>query len=242
MSSKFVVYYRKKKTRDVEDQRKLVEPIVEHNHATVLAEYIEAEPKTNTSKRRIERPQLREAISHAKREGATLVVAKIGRLVRNAGFTAALMESQLPLICCDNQNANELTIHILAAAAQDEAVERATRTKDAIMAAKAKGVKFGSARPEHWKGREHLRGWKEAVKAASEQRSKDAKEHYATVIPEIKRRREEGEPLDVIMKWLNDSGHVTRAGKPYTITAVWRLIQRYLGEEYLGKAKPHPKQ
>ena len=39
------------------------------------------------------------------------------------------------------------------------------------------------------------------------------------------------------MEWLNQQGQTTTAGKPFTQTAVWRLIDRYLGKEWLGNIK-----
>ena len=56
-------------------------------------------------------------------------------------------------------------------------------------------------------------------------------------MPEIKARRERGETLPEIVEWLNQQGHTTTAGKPFTQTAVWRLIDRYLGKEWLGNIK-----
>ena len=56
-------------------------------------------------------------------------------------------------------------------------------------------------------------------------------------MPEIKDRRERGETLPEIVEWLNQQGHTTTAGKPFTQTAVWRLIDRYLGKEYLGSTR-----
>lgn len=108
--------------------------------------------------------------------------------------------------------------------------------------AAARGVKLGSSDPNHWKGREHKRGWKKAVPAASAARTKKANEHYQYILPEIKARRERGESLEEIITWLNDNGHTTTVGKPFTQTALWRLIKRTLGEEYLGKIKSpdHP--
>lgn len=89
--------------------------------------------------------------------GAKLVVAKLDRLARNVAFMSALMESGVDFVCCDNPYANRLTIHILAAVAEDEARRISERTKAALQAAKRHGVKLGSARPGHWSGREDRR-------------------------------------------------------------------------------------
>ena len=104
-----------------------------------------------TGKRK-DRPELAKALAHCRRAKATLVVAKLDRLARNVTFTSALMESGVDFVCCDNPSANRLTIH----------------TKAALSAAKARGVKLGSARPGHWDGREdrRLAGVKAAAIAA----------------------------------------------------------------------------
>lgn len=78
---------------------------------------------------------------------ATLVVAMLDRLARNVAFTSALMESGVDFVACDNPHANRLTIHILAAVAEDEARRISERTQAALEAAKRRGVTLGAARP-----------------------------------------------------------------------------------------------
>jgi DNA invertase Pin-like site-specific DNA recombinase len=68
---------------------------------------------------RSDRPELAKALAHTRRIGGTLVVAKLDRLSRNVAFLSALMESGAEFACCDNPNATRLTIHILAAVAED---------------------------------------------------------------------------------------------------------------------------
>lgn len=112
-------------------------------------------------------------------------MAKLDRFARNVAFTSALMESKVDFVCCDNPHADKLTIHILAAVAEREAEAISQRTKAALAAAKARGVKLGSARPGHWEGREGrpMTGAKAAGKAAGEAHARAADEAYADLFP-----------------------------------------------------------
>ncbi len=169
---KIISYFRvstKKQGRSglgLEAQKAAVVSFVRQHDATVLAEYKEIE-----SGKKAKRPKLTEAIGHAKLAKATVVVAKLDRLARNVAFTSALMESGVDFVACDNPHANRLTIHILAAVAEEEGMRISQRTKDALTSARRRGVKLGSARPGHWKGREHLRGWKRGAAVSGEARS-----------------------------------------------------------------------
>ena len=81
------------------------------------------------------------------------------------------MESGIDFACCDNQQVNRFTVPILVVTAEEESQKISERTKRTLAAAvKAKGIKLGSARPGHWKGREHLRGTKEAIARSAEMR------------------------------------------------------------------------
>ena len=79
-----------------------------------------------------------------------------------------------------------------------------------------------------------MRGTKKAIAAAARKKKERTRNNYAFLMPEIKARRERGDTLPEIVEWLNQQGHITTAGKPFTQTAVWRLIDRYLGKEWLG--------
>jgi DNA invertase Pin-like site-specific DNA recombinase len=87
--------------------------------------------------KRSDRPELAKALEAARKAKATLLIAKLDRLARNVAFIANLMDA------CDQPFASRLTLHILAAVAEDEARRISERTKAALQAAKARGRKLG---------------------------------------------------------------------------------------------------
>ncbi len=125
----------------LEGQQAAVADFIRQNKARPLAEYRETESGKSKS-----RPELLKAMAHARRSGATLVVAKLDRLARNVAFLSALMESGVPFVCCDYPSATPLTIHILAAVAEDEARRISERTKAALRAYKRRGGVLGTTR------------------------------------------------------------------------------------------------
>ncbi|WP_232823121.1 recombinase family protein [Oceanibium sediminis] len=88
------------------------------------------------------RPQLQGALTHARLTGATLVIAKLDRLSRNAAFLLTLRDSGVRYIACDMPEANDLTVGIMTMVAQQEREAISRRTKEALAAAKARGVNW----------------------------------------------------------------------------------------------------
>ena len=89
-------------------------------------------------------PRWRKRFEACRRHRAKLVIAKLDRLSRNLAFIATLMESGVEFVAVDNPHANKLTVHILAAVAQHEREMISQRTKDALAAAKRRGVCLGN--------------------------------------------------------------------------------------------------
>lgn len=120
-------------------QRFALEVYAQARHAKVIETFTEIESgKVNT------RPELAKALHLAKVTGATLVIAKLDRLSRNAAFLLTLRDSGVRFIAADMPDANDLTVGIMALVAQQEREAISKRTKDALVAAKARGVRLGN--------------------------------------------------------------------------------------------------
>ncbi|WP_380802249.1 recombinase family protein [Sphingobium tyrosinilyticum] len=144
---KFVSYLRVSSAKQgrsglgLEAQRKAVADYLNGGAWELSGEFVEVE-----SGKLDGRPQLEAALAMCELTGATLVVAKLDRLSRNVAFLAALQDSGARFVAADMPEANELTIHIMAAVAQAERKAISKRTKEALAAAKARGTKLGGNR------------------------------------------------------------------------------------------------
>jgi DNA invertase Pin-like site-specific DNA recombinase len=123
----------------LEAQRKVIEEFAASRGSEVLARFTEVE-----SGRKADRPELAKALHRAKVTGATLVIAKLDRLSRNAAFLLALRDSGVRFVAVDMPEANDLTVGIMALVAQAEREAVSRRTKEALAVAKARGVKLGN--------------------------------------------------------------------------------------------------
>lgn len=146
-AGRHVAYYRCSTAKQgrsglgLDAQRKAVMDYLNGGAWELAAEFIEIESGKVDS-----RPKLQEALSMCELTGATLVVAKLDRLSRNVAFLATLQDSGARFVAADMPEANELTIHIMAAVAQAERKAISRRTKEALAAAKARGVTLGGDR------------------------------------------------------------------------------------------------
>ena len=120
-------------------QHDAVMEFLRQHGGTIVAQYVEVE-----SGNRSTRPELAKALEAARKGKATLLIAKLDRLARNQVFIANLKDAGVDFVACDQPFASRLTLHILAAEAEDEARRISERTKAALQAAKARGVKLGS--------------------------------------------------------------------------------------------------
>ena len=144
--SSFVAYYRVSTQKQgmsglgLEAQQSTVKEYV-CGQGDIIAEFIEIE-----SGKKADRPELMKAMSLDRRKKAILIIAKLDRLSRNVAFISSLMESKIKFVACDLPEANEFMIHIMSAMAEHERKMISQRTKDALKAAKARGVQLGGLR------------------------------------------------------------------------------------------------
>jgi len=230
----FVAYIRVSTTKQgssglgLAAQRETVERHAQQQGGRIIALFVETDSGRND-----DRPELAKAIAHAKRSRVGLLVAKLDRLSRRAVFIGTLLESGLDVTFCDLPSVppgatGRFLLQQMASVAQLEAGLISERTKAALAAAKARGTKLGSARPDHWKGREaaRLNGARNGAAAAATTRSKAAREAYADLVPAMRELRDAGRSLAAIADRLNADGHTTRRGRPWNPVQVLRVLNR----------------
>src|SRR6185369_5936638 len=125
-----------------EAQQQTVKAYAAVNGCTIVAEFTEVE-----SGKMRQRPQLERALDAARSQGATLVVAKLDRLARDAAFVLGLKSAGVEFVAVDMPHANRFLIGIMALVAEYEGEQISARTKAALAAAKARGVQLGG-----WRG------------------------------------------------------------------------------------------
>jgi DNA invertase Pin-like site-specific DNA recombinase len=221
---KFVAYLRVSTDRQgrsglgLEAQRTAVHQFVAQRGGEIIApEYREIESgKVNN------RPQLEKAVKRCRLSGATLLVAKLDRLSRNAAFLMTLKDSGIPFVAADMPDANTLTIGVMASLAQHEREMISKRTKAALEAAKARGTKLGGIRL----GAPDISLHHASGNAA---RSAKARARAELLRDEIEPLRRAGLSLNAIATKLNADGSLTPSGKAgsWTPTAVSRIIARF---------------
>lgn len=194
----------------LEAQRAAVQAFVADS-ARLLTEYVEIE-----SGKKNQRPQLLAAIAEARQVGATLLIAKLDRLSRNAGFIFALRDSGVDFVCCDMPDANTLTVGLFAVIAQHEHETISKRTKDALAAKKARGAQLGS--PQNFTTVVIAQGQAAMQRNAREHQANRQAAQLAELL------RAKGQTLWQIAAKLNEAGYRTRRGKEFQATTVQRLL------------------
>lgn len=175
----------------------------------VVATFTEKESGANNN-----RPQLKAALELSQRQGLTLIISKLDRLSRDAGFLITLQSSGVDFICCDLPHADKFTIGILALVAQKEREAISERTKAGLAIAKARGVKLGNPNAPM--------AWQSALKSIS-----DRKQAFtADALKSIREVQSTGiSSLNRIADCLNKRGERSPMGKRWTHKTVARVLE-----------------
>lgn len=217
----FVAYYRVSTARQgksglgLEAQKASVAAYVLSKGGEVASEFVETESGKNN-----ERPELQRALAEAKRRGAVLLIAKLDRLARNVAFIATLLESGVEVTAADMPEANRFMLHVMAAVAEHEGQAISERTKAALQAAKARGIKLGWAMPK--RRQEHQQASANSVAA----RIAKADAFAANTLPVISGLQGQGLSLRGVAKALNERGVQTANGGQWQATTVKNLLAR----------------
>lgn len=222
MTPLYVAYYRvstEKQGRSglgLSAQQEAVERYVRSVGGNIEVSFTEIE-----SGKRNDRPELKKALAFARMTGAALVIAKLDRLARNVAFISSLMESKVEFVAVDMPYANKLTIHILAAMAEYEREAISRRTKDALAAAKRRGILLG-------KNNLTADGQAKGAAAAADVRRKKADKRSAELYEYIRTEVESGGSYEHIARLLNSTALKTPGGKQkqWQATTVKRVVER----------------
>lgn len=215
---RYVPYFRVSTARQgqsglgLEAQQAAVRAFVQ-DPAQLLPEYVEIE-----SGKKNQRPQLLAAIDAARAAGATLLIAKLDRLSRNAGFIFALRDSGVAFVCCDMPDANTLTVGLFAVIAQHERETISKRTKDALTAKKARGAVLGTPANLTPAAIEKSRLVRQENARTNQQNQQAAR------LGELLQKQ--GHTLQQIARELNQGGYRTRRGKLFFPMSVQRLLKQ----------------
>ena len=216
-----IAYYRVSTAKQGESrlgldaQRAAVKKYAERSDLNIITEFTEIE--TGTSKR--SRPEIGKAIESAKERGAVLLIAKLDRLARNVHFISGLMESNIQFVAVDMPTVTNLTLHILAAVAEEEAKMISKRTKAALAATKERGTKLGT--PENLTYADRVKG-AQTRRAEAIRKNKQAAA-YAKLLRDSDSKEN---TYRAIAAKLNINGYRTTQGKFFKAMTVKRMLDR----------------
>jgi DNA invertase Pin-like site-specific DNA recombinase len=215
----FVAYYRVSTQRQgksglgLEAQRKMVADYVASVGGALVGEFTEIE----SGKNHTNRPKLKNALALARKSKAVLIVAKLDRLARNVAFVSALLETPgVEFRAADFPSANRMMIQLLAVFAEYEREQIKIRTKAALAAAKARGVKLGTV--------ENLLQGNSPAPEMNRAKAKAEAERLRPIINTLK--AESVNTVRGIAAELNRRGYTTERGGEWHPTQVARLLSR----------------
>ena len=214
---KYLAYYRVSTAKQgrsglgLEAQKAEVARFLAEEGGELVGELVEVQ----SGKEEGNRPQLQEALARCRQEGTVLVVAKLCRLSRDAAFVLTLMkDSKVRFRVASMPQADNFQLGIWAVLNQQEREMISRRTRDALAAAKARGVKLGGTGGAH-----------DALAARNRNRKKRAEQFACAHRPLIQHLRAKGQTLREIAETLNASGRTSPQGCSWTVSTVHRVLR-----------------
>jgi DNA invertase Pin-like site-specific DNA recombinase len=219
-----VAYYRVSTERQgqsglgLEAQQAKVQQLAADRRAVIVAEFVEVE-----SGRKVDRPELAKALAEARRLGAAVAVAKLDRIARDAELVLRLSREaeangMAGFLFCDLPDidattaAGRMVLSVMASVAEFEGRRISERTREALAAAKARGVALGGKRPGTIR-----------ENAAAKARATAAAERLRPVLAPMVAA---GLSLRAMAQALAGAGTVTRTGMPLGPSQVARILER----------------
>mgnify|MGYP000893326215 CR=1 FL=1 len=161
------------------------------------------------------RPELVSALDECRLTGATLLIAKLDGLLRNAAILQELSDADVEIAAADMPEVDRVMIKGMALAAEREAQAISARTKAGLAAAKERGMVLGG-----------FRGVKvnQALGVQARQAKADA---YVQGLADIFRSLA-GARVPAIQKEMMQRGILTPGGgKVWTYTTTMRAVERF---------------
>jgi len=199
----------------LEAQREAVLVLAEQMGCLVVEEFSEVETGKGADALEV-RPYLAAAIAAGRRLGCRVAVSKLDRLSRDVHFISGLMSQRVPFVVAElGPDVDPFVLHLFAALAEKERSLISTRTKAALRAAKARGVRLGN--PD----------MKRIAKLSAEAKKAAAREFAAGVLPTITGIQERGiSSHRAIAAELDRMKVATVTGAPWSGTMVGLVLGR----------------
>ena len=199
----------------IEAQREGLARFADAKCFEIVAEFVEVETGKG-SDALDRRPQLSAALARARSVRCPVAVAKLDRLSRDVHFISGLMAHRVAFVVAElGADVDPFVLHLYAALAEKERALIAGRTRAALAAAKARGVKLGNPNIEHARKRAIAAIKGEAERAAG---------NVLPIINEV--RRAGATSLRQIAEALNSRGISTPRGGVWYATSVRNVLAR----------------
>jgi DNA invertase Pin-like site-specific DNA recombinase len=199
----------------IEAQRAALQHFAQAEGFEVAREFVEVETGKGADAMD-RRPQLKAALAAARKQRCHVAVAKLDRLSRDVHFISGLMAHKVPFLVAElGPDVDPFVLHLFAALAEKERALISTRTRQALEAAKARGVTLGNPKLHA------------ARRSAMEAVTGEAERFAANVLPIIREAQKAGaRTLREIAAALNARGVATARGGQWHAKSVSNILER----------------